>query len=136
MPHSIAPLQPHLTLQLGIGNTMLLPPRSSRTHHDQLGPSPCEDAGPVLEALTANCAAHRSSPAEIVRVSNGCAGVGHVPYAAGCTPFTEQPDGAYTTADTVTLGEALSLLHPTTLTAAKPWLSSDWNKRPHLTSHA
>eukprot|EP00198_Chlamydomonas_reinhardtii_P010350 XP_001699687.1 flagellar associated protein [Chlamydomonas reinhardtii] len=54
-------------VQLGIGNTMLLPPRSSRTHHDQLGPSPCEDAGPVLEALTANCAAHRSSPAEIVR---------------------------------------------------------------------
>ncbi|KAG2452827.1 hypothetical protein HYH02_002173 [Chlamydomonas schloesseri] len=54
-------------VQLGIGNTMLLPPRSSRTHHDQLGPSPCEDAGPVLTALTANCAAHRSSPAEIVR---------------------------------------------------------------------
>ncbi|KAG2436227.1 hypothetical protein HXX76_006538 [Chlamydomonas incerta] len=54
-------------VQLGIGNTMLLPPRASRTHHDQLGPSPCEDAGPVLTALSANCAAHRSSPAEIVR---------------------------------------------------------------------
>jgi hypothetical protein len=59
---------------------MLLPPRSSRTHHDQLGPSPCEDAGPVLTALTANCAAHRSSPVEIVRVRRkGSRGA-----AAGC----------------------------------------------------
>ncbi|PNH03243.1 hypothetical protein TSOC_010710 [Tetrabaena socialis] len=53
--------------QLGIGATHLLPPRPSRTHHDVLGPSACEDAGPVLAALAANRAARRSSPAEIVR---------------------------------------------------------------------
>ncbi|GLC41402.1 hypothetical protein PLESTB_001015100 [Pleodorina starrii] len=53
-------------VQLGIGSTYLLPPRPGRLHHDNLGPSPCEDAGPLLEALATNRAARRSSPAEIV----------------------------------------------------------------------
>ncbi|EFJ47031.1 hypothetical protein VOLCADRAFT_61911, partial [Volvox carteri f. nagariensis] len=54
-------------VELGIGSTYLLPRRPSRTHHDTLGPSPCEDGGPLLEALAANRAARRSLPVEIVR---------------------------------------------------------------------
>ncbi|KAG2499636.1 hypothetical protein HYH03_002575 [Edaphochlamys debaryana] len=54
-------------VDLGIGSSLLLPPPASRTHHDALGPSPCEDAAPLLQALTANRAARRASAAEIVR---------------------------------------------------------------------
>ncbi|GFR48280.1 hypothetical protein Agub_g10055 [Astrephomene gubernaculifera] len=54
-------------VELGIGSTALLPPRPSRTHHCSLGPSACEDAGPLLAALGDNRAARRSAPGEIVR---------------------------------------------------------------------
>ncbi|GIL58496.1 hypothetical protein Vafri_13452 [Volvox africanus] len=54
-------------VELGIGSTHIIPRRPSRVHHDSLGPSPCEDGAPLLEALAANRAARRSSAAEIVR---------------------------------------------------------------------
>lgn len=40
----------------------------SRTHHDHLGPSPCEDGAPLFQALDANRSSRRSSTDEVVAV--------------------------------------------------------------------
>ncbi|KXZ50242.1 hypothetical protein GPECTOR_17g880 [Gonium pectorale] len=53
-------------VELGIGATALVPSRPSRTHHNVLGPSPCEDGRALLAALAANRAARRASASEIV----------------------------------------------------------------------
>lgn len=63
-----APRDADTHVQLGIGSTHLLR-GYSRTHHGALGPSACEDAGPLRQALAVNRADRRSSPGEIVRVS-------------------------------------------------------------------
>lgn len=53
-------------VELNIAGIHLLR-RFSRTHHAALGPSACEDAAPIVDALAANRAAMRASPAVIVQ---------------------------------------------------------------------